>query len=208
MSELEEQKTEEKTESAVSATETPTEEQKPEEKKKKKRWLLLLLLLLLLGIVAGFVYHIVTTKHQERLQKELDAELGFLPGMSEQDIQDRLNQIVEEGRLNVSINPTPTYENGKAKGNIQIENVQGNRYSFTVAVEVVGTSDDAGAKDYVGKEIMKTGLIDPGSYVQKKQLSVDLPKGEYVCIATFTAYDKKENEVGSVGTQIMITVQN
>ena len=206
MSELEKQKKEEK--DVVQEVEAQTEEQQPKEKKKKKKWLLLLLLLLLLGITAGFVYHFATIKHEERLQKELDAELGFLPGMTEDEIQNRLNQIVAEGRLNVSINPTPTYENGKAKGNIQIENVQGNRYSFTVSIEVIGSSEDAGAKDYVGKEIMKTGLIDPGCYVQKKQLSKNLPKGEYVCVATFTAYDKEQNEVGSVGTQIMITVQN
>lgn len=185
-----------------------TEEQQPEEKKKKKKWLLLLLLLLLLAIVAGFAYRILTTKHQEKLEREKAAQMGFLPGMSDEDIQARLDQIVEEGRLNVSINPTPTYENGKAKGNIQIENVQGNRYGFTVSIEVIGTSEDAGAKKYIGKEIMKTGLIDPGSYVQKKELSKNLPKGEYVCVATFTAYDKEQNEVGSVGTQIMITVQN
>lgn len=185
--------------------ENEIEEQK---KKKKKKWLLLLFLLLLLGIAGGYLYRTLSIKHEARLQREREAELGFLPGMTEEEIQNRLNQIVAEGRLNVSINPTPTYENGKAKGNIQIENVQGNRYSFTVSIEVIGTSEDAGAKDYVGKEIMKTGLIDPGSYVQKKQLSKNLPKGEYVCVATFTAYDKQENEVGSVGTQIMITVQN
>lgn len=203
MSELEEQKKEDN----IGAQEA--EEQQPEKKKKKKKkWLLLLLLLLLLAIGLGYGYRILKNQHAEHLQKELDAKLGFLPNMTEEEIQNRLNQIVAEGRLNVSINPTPIYKNGKAKGNIQIENVQGNRYSFIVSIEVIGASDDDGAKDHVGEEIMKTGLIDPGSYVQKKKLSKNLPKGEYVCVATFTAYDKKENEVGSVGTQIMLTVQN
>lgn len=193
-------------------------ELRQEQKKKKKRKWLILLLLLLLFLITGvfFVFRYRGGSEADRLQKEVDADVGILPGMSEEEIQDRLNRNVAEGRLNISINPTPEYANGKAAGNIRIENIKGNKYSFVVSVSCIGASDDAGAKDYVGQTVLTTGLIDPDSYVENKKLDVDLPKGEYTCVATFTAYKTEVNEetgqeeekaVGSAGTQILITVK-
>ena len=179
-------------------------------RKKKRRTLLglvILLLLLLIGSCgAHFLYKDYQEKEAKRIQEELDAEIGILPGMSEDEIRDRLNRKVAEGRLNISINPMPEFADGESEGNIRIENIQGNQYAFVVTIQCIGASEDPGAQDYVGATVMTTGLINPGSYVEDKKLDIDLPMGKYTCVATFTAYDSEQNEAGSVGTQILITV--
>lgn len=186
-------------------------------KKRKKKRILLILLLLLLCFAGGILFYVYRDRGgTDRLGKELAAELGLLPGMSEEEIRDRLNRNVAEGRFNISINTVPEFKNGRSAGNIRIENIQGNRYSMAVTVTCIGASEDEGAAGHVGETVMTTGLIDPGSYVLEKKLDVDLPKGKYTCVATFDAYktvtDEKTGEedyelVGSAGTQILITVR-
>ncbi len=82
--------------------------------------------------------------------------------MSDEEIQDRLNRKVAESRLNISMDPTPVFADGKAEGDVRIENIQGNQYGFTVTITVIGTDDSPGAGDYVDQEILKTGLIPAG----------------------------------------------
>ena len=89
------------------------------------------------------------------------------------------------------------------------EIIQVNQYGFTVPTTVIGTDDSPGAGDYVDQEILKTGLIEPGKYLEAKPLDVDLPQGVYVCIATFTAYSMEtDREIGTAGMQIMLTVES
>ena len=185
-------------------------------RKKRRKWLLLLLLLLLFLLGGFFLYRYLGERETDSIQRELNAEVGILPGMSEEEIQDRLNRNVAEGRLNISINPLPEFADGKSEGNINIENIKGNKYSFAVTITCIGASEDPGAQDHVNEVVMKTGLIDPGSYVDYKKLDVDLPKGEYTCVATFDAYrtvtDEKTGaetyeKAGAAGSQILITVK-
>lgn len=194
-----------------------------EKQKGKKKWLLLLLLLLVLLMAAGG--YVIYQKYYgpgtpNAVQKELSAELGIMPGMTEDEIRDRLNRKVEEGRFSVSINGLPVFKNGKSEGNVQIENIPGNRYSFTVeiVVESVDQEKYPQAAAYVGQKIMSIGLMDPGSYLLNKKLDVDLPAGEYVCLAQFTAYKPDEvnapdltempEPVGVTNAQIVITVES
>ncbi len=194
--------------------------QRPEEKKKKKKWLILLLIFLfviVLGIGGLKAWKYFTVEAPvNAMQKELDAEIGIMPGMSEDQIQDRLNRYVEEGRFNASMNGNPVFKNGKEKGSVHIENIPGNRYAFTVTIQVVNVDTEAfpDAAPYIGQTILQTGLLEPGSYVSDKQLDVDLPRGLYDCLATFTAYtsekdagDKPQEEVGATAMQIVVTVQ-
>ena len=193
-------------------------EKSEKSKKSKKKWLLLLLLLLIvLGFGGCYAYRYFTMEAPlNAMQKELDAEIGIMPGMTDDEIQDRLNRHVEEGRFNVSMNGTPTFKNGTAKGNVNIENIPGNRYALTVTITVmnVDTVNFPAAAPYVGQDVLKTGLMEPGTYLSDKQLDVDLPAGVYDCIARFTAYTAEKNanggeqkEVGASQMQIVLTVQ-
>lgn len=186
------------------------------DKRKKHKLLLLIILLLLLSMGGCFGYrYLHRADSKSGIQREVEANLGLLPGMSDKEIQQRLNQQLEEGFFNVSMNGQPVFKNGKAKGNVNIENVPGNRYSFTVSVQV--TSVDAEkypeAAKYVGQTILTTGMMDPGSYLTEKKLDIDLPQGEYVCVATFTAYKTQDDEgndvqeeFGATAVQIVLNV--
>ncbi len=186
------------------------------DKRKKHKLLLLIILLLLLSMGGCFGYrYLHRDDSKSGIQREVEANLGLLPGMSDEEIQQRLNQQLEEGFFNVSMNGQPVFKNGKAKGNVNIENVPGNRYSFTVSVQV--TSVDAEkypeAAKYVGQTILTTGMMDPGSYLTEKKLDIDLPQGEYVCVATFTAYKTQDDEgndvqeeFGATAVQIVLNV--
>lgn len=186
------------------------------DKRKKHKLLLLIILLLLLSMGGCFGYrYLHRYDSKSGIQREVEANLGLLPGMSDEEIQQRLNQQLEEGFFNVSMNGQPVFKNGKAKGNVNIENVPGNRYSFTVSVQV--TSVDAEkypeAAKYVGQTILTTGMMDPGSYLTEKKLDIDLPQGEYVCVATFTAYKTQDDEgndvqeeFGATAVQIVLNV--
>lgn len=186
------------------------------DKRKKHKLLLLIILLLLLSMGGCFGYrYLHRDDSKSGIQREVEANLGLLPGMSDEEIQQRLNQQLEEGFFNVSMNGQPVFKNGKAKGNVNIENVPANRYSFTVSVQV--TSVDAEkypeAAKYVGQTILTTGMMDPGSYLTEKKLDVDLPQGEYVCVATFTAYKTQDDEgndvqeeFGATAVQIVLNV--
>ena len=199
---------------------TVSENEEPEkEKKKKKGLLLLLLLLLLIGLAVGgwkaWKYYTVKAPLIAK-QKELDAEIGIMPGMTVDQIQDRLNRHVAEGRFNASMNGNPVFKNGKEKGNLRIENIPGNRYAFTVTLQIVNVDADEypEAAKHIGETVLETGLLEPGSYVSEKQLDVNLPKGNYDCLATFTAYtsektagDKPQKEVGATAMQLILTVQ-
>ena len=119
--------------------------------------------------------------------------------LTDEEIEDRLNRKVAESMMNVSFNPTPEFEDGKSAGNLRIENIPGNNYAFTVTIVRADT----------GEQILKTGLIDPGYYVQDIKLDKELPKGEYPCVATFTGYDPQTlQEIGETGSQLVITIKN
>ena len=100
------------------------------------------------------------------------------------------------------------FQDGTSAGNVRIENIQGNNFSFTVTVECIETNNEPGAAEHVGETLLTTGLITPGSYIEYKKLDKPLPKGNYVCIATFSGYNDKQEFQGNVGMQIVIRVLN
>lgn len=176
-----------------------------EEKKKKKKGLIALIIILIIVVATllGYIFLVKPQADEQAAQQALiaekNAEMGIIPGMSEDDIEARLNQKVAEGMLNVACNPNPVFPDGSSEGNLRIENIPGNNYAVTVTV----TRDDNGQTVYT------SGLIDPGYFVENVILDVPLKKGEYPALAKFTAYDPEtKKEVGSAGVRVNILVQN
>lgn len=184
----------------ISQKELETAELTPTPTKKKKGGTLFKVLVILLLVVIILLLSLRGCAQKEEegaLERELTAELGLMPGMSQEEIQDRLNRKVAESMLNVSINPVPVFPDGKSPGNLRIENIPGNKYAFTVEIVRSDTQET----------ILKTGVIDPGYYVEEMKLDTVLPKGKYLCVARFIAYDTENlAEIGEAGTQLMITV--
>ena len=163
--------------------------------KRTGRLIVILLVLLLLGTVFFFAWQYFS--REGGVYKDRDAKLGILPNMSEEEVQQRLNTVVSEGMMNVSINPHPVFEDGKSPGNLRIENIKQNHYSYIVSI----TRDDT------GEEIYKSGLLEPGYYIEEASLSSALKQGDYPATARFLAYqDPKEKPIGAAVIKMTITV--
>ena len=128
-----------------------------------------------------------------------DAKEGFLPTLSEEEIQAELDRIVEEGMFNVSIGSLLEFKDANATAVANIENIPANRYYMSVDI----TLDDTGETVYSSKG------IKPGQYIDEISLSKALAPGEYPATARFTAYQPDTYEVeGHVAVKIYICVEN
>lgn len=128
-----------------------------------------------------------------------EAKEGFLPTLSEEEIQAELDRIVEEGMFNVSIGSVLDFKDANSKAVANIENIPANRYYMSVDI----TLDDTGETVYSSKG------IKPGQYIDEISLSKALAPGEYPATARFTAYQPDTYEVeGHVAVKIYIYVES
>ena len=174
-----------------------------EQKEKKKSKLMLViifLLLLLIGIGAGIYYQMTKEEDLSRLQRDELALGGMLPGKTDQEIEELLSNKVAEGMVNVEMAAGPVFEYGGKKGRVAIENIETNRYSFTVSI----TLDDT------GEVVYESGLIDPGYYIEYVELSKTLQSGNYPATAHFTTYslDETEDKIGELNVKITLYVMD
>ena len=108
-----------------------------------------------------------------------------------------LNEKVEEGMINISMNTSPNFRDGTSEGNLMIVNEGINRYPQVVEI----TRNDT------NEMIYKSGAIPVGSKIEHAKLSVDLPAGTYDCTAMFYNVDPNTgNYLGCAGAIISITV--
>ena len=109
-----------------------------------------------------------------------------------------LNEKVEEGMINISMNTSPTFKDGTSEGNLMIVNEGINRYPQMVEI----TRDDT------GETIYKSGAIPVGSKIESDTLDVELDAGTYECTAMFHNLDPETGvSLGCAGAIIHITVQ-
>ena len=124
---------------------------------------------------------------------------GGWDNLSPEEIAERLNQKVEEGMINISMNTAPYFENGKADGNVMIVNESINNYPQQVEF----------IRNDTGEQIYQSKAIPVGSKIERAALDVELPAGTYECTAMFHNLDPVSGEViGTAGAIITITVKN
>ena len=85
--------------------------------KRRRKWPIIVVTVIVIVVVVLLLLLRSCTPQQEQmtLERELAAELGLLPGMTEAEIQDRLNRTVADSMMNVSINPTPVFPSGRSE---------------------------------------------------------------------------------------------
>ncbi len=124
---------------------------------------------------------------------------GGWNSLSQEEIEARLNETVEEGYINISMNTSPVFADSTAKGNLMIVNESVNRYPQRVVI----TRNDT------GETIYTSGAIPVGSKIVSAALDAELEAGTYECTAMFHSLDPDTGAVlGSAGVVITITVQN
>lgn len=127
------------------------------------------------------------------------AEDGTLAGKTREQMQGILDQVVEEGMVNVSMNAVVVFEDGSSEGSLGIENIAANHYY----VRVVLTNDADGSVLYESQG------LKPGQYIDKITLQQDLPAGEYQCTATEIITDPDTLEdIGQIQVAVKLIVKN
>jgi hypothetical protein len=128
---------------------------------------------------------------------DANATVGGWDEEDTEEIIDSLNEKVEAGMINISMNTTPVFSGGKSKGNLMIVNEGVNLYPQVVEI----TRNDTGAVIYT------SGAIPVGSKIETAVLDVDLPRGVYDCTALFYSVDPVSGaNLGCAGAVITITI--
>ena len=108
-----------------------------------------------------------------------------------------LNEKVEAGMINISMNTAPFFSDGTSAGNLMIVNESINNYPQIVVI----TRNDT------GEEIYRSGGIPVGSKIETAKLDVDLPAGTYECTAMFHNVNPDTGDsLGCAGAIITVTV--
>ena len=124
---------------------------------------------------------------------------GGWDNLSPEEIAERLNQKVEEGMINISMNTAPYFENGTAEGNLMLVNESINNYPQKVQI----------VRNDTGEQIYESGAIAIGSKIERAKLDVVLPAGTYECTAYFHNLDPETGDIiGTAGAIITITIQH
>ena len=124
---------------------------------------------------------------------------GGWDNLSPEEIAERLNQKVEEGMINISMNTAPYFENGKAEGNVMIVNESINNYPQQVEF----------IRNDTQEIIYQSKAIPVGSKIERAALDMELPAGTYECTAMFHNLDPETgNVIGTAGAIITITIKN
>lgn len=179
--------------------------QKPE-KKRLSHILLVLIALMLYTVILFFVVfkmydYFLGDRCAEDDQKihlnyDENSTDGDLSGKSKDEIIAALNEKVQDGMINISMNTNPVFETGTAKGTLMITNSEINRYPQQVEIYLKDTN-----------ELIYSGGVEVGRSIETSTLSVNLPKGEYECIAYFHAVNPETGKrVGTAGANIKITI--
>ena len=121
-------------------------------------------------------------------------------GWDEADVDkivEGLNEKVEDGMINISMNTSPNFANGTSVGNLMIVNEAINRYPQVVEI----TRNDT------NEVIYKSDAIPVGSKIESAKLSADLDAGTYECTAMFYNVNAETGAyLGCAGAIIKVTV--
>ena len=182
-------------------------EVKNNRKNNTQRNTLIVIAVLLLAAILAFVFRSCQDNRTKTPDPQENPGIVYdsgavVGGWDEADLDsivDGLNEKVEEGMINISMNTSPYLEDGTSEGNLMIVNEGVNRYPQVVEIKRNDTNET----------VYKSGAIPVGSKIEKAKLSADLPAGSYECTALFYNVDPDSGSyLGCAGAIINITVKN
>lgn len=175
------------------------------EKKSRNRTKAAVVVIAVLGIITAAVFIVkgcsgrpVTENNPSSLfAYDSSAVEGGWEEADTEKIVESLNEKVEEGMINISMNTSPTFRDGASAGDLMIVNESVNRYPQIVEI----------VRNDTGEKVYRSGGIPVGSKVESAVLDVDLDAGTYDCTAMFYNVDPNTGEsLGCAGAIITVTV--
>jgi len=166
---------------------------------RKKLWIVIVCLVFLL--TAGIGAYLWIDGRQEAkfelYQFDTQAMAGRIQRMTEEEIQQELNRVVEEGMFNISIASAIVFDGPEGQGQARIENIAANRYHMQVDIFLKET----------GEKIYESKLIRPGYSIEYITLDKRLEPGEYPVTAVFSAITQEEMQLfGQAAAEINIYI--
>ena len=160
----------------------------------------MLLLAAIAAVLPGCTSQDVTPQAQTSgIVFDENAIEGGWEQMSQEEIEETLNETVSEGMIRISMNTTPVFEDGDAEGNLMIVNEDVNRYPQQVQIYRNDTKET----------IYESKAIPVGSKIEKAALDVHLEAGTYACTALFHSLDPETGSIlGTAGAVITITINH
>lgn len=129
------------------------------------------------------------------------ASPGSGSALTEEEIREGLNEKVEEGTMNATINAVIVFPDGQSKGSAGIVNREVNRLDQKVSIYLRGDDGSPGECVYQSK------AIAPGTGIEEISLSRVLEPGSHPALAVVTGYDPETREAaGSVAVEVSLVV--
>lgn len=176
-----------------------------DKKPNKKKWFkILITIAIIVAIILLIIFKINNSGNSNAffgILPNLDgsATAGIVPGMTDEEIQNLLQQEADNTMFGFQINATPVFENGQSSGNILIGNPPSN--TFGIQVELV--------LDSTGDILYKSGLIEPNKHISNIYLSKNLGKGIHNATATIYVYQMDAPKLlGQSAARIKINIKN
>ena len=167
--------------------------------RRKKTGLDLAGMCLMMAVTAVICWYLFHKKEETGLVFDDNASVGVLPGIDIDERRKQLQEELDDSLIAFSINTSPVFLNGTAKGNLLIENPGNNAKLLRVSIIADDTQE----------ELYSSGYLKPGTYIENAKLDKVLEKGSYPATAYFSAYDEATAKyIGQTGAQITVTVQN
>lgn len=183
----------------IEAQEKKIKQQKSDKRRKNLiiAFLLVVIIILLLRACDSHSNPVIEDLRERfGVETDVDANDDFSE-KSKEEIEKELNEKVQAGYINISMNLAPEFETGTSEGNLMIVNEDINNYPQVVQIYV----KDSGELVYESK------LIPVGTKIDTGKLLVDLDKGEYPCVAYFHNVDPETGySLGKAGAELTIKV--
>ena len=159
----------------------------------KKNWAVILILL----IIA--ILSIVMISEGGFGRNTSDLEFGSIDWEEPEDLQQKVNDAVAAGMVNVFMNTNVYLDDGGSEANLLIQNSEHNPGPIQVDIRTVDTD-----------ELLYSSEVIPVGYkIENAPLLIDLDAGTYDCMATFTVLDPddEDREINKVNLAVQVTVK-
>lgn len=178
------------------------EQQESPKYKKRTAILLVMLLFLLCGAAIIAIPRFWGKDGESEGAENIEGEImpGLPDGMNDGEIAEALQQMIDESMFTISVNTRPVFQNGRARGKINIVNAPQNHYPCKVALIL----DEDESVLYKNND-----LLYPEQYIPEIRLNQNLRKGVYDATLAYTIYEEDgESLAGMMNAKVQIVIQN
>jgi flagellar basal body-associated protein FliL len=139
-------------------------EKREKKKKDKSKYILIVLLFLLIAIVVAYIWY--ATQYMKQ-PSEFEQQVNEIAEIDYSKQQDRLNQLVEEGMINIQYSLSAEFK-GKTSTGFNVKNIKNNHYPIRFTLY-----------DENGNSIYQSKQIPLGYEINSIELEKELSKGKH-----------------------------